>query len=90
MRMNRMITRKLREFSQVLRQTKSAGATNDELQSIKNEQLSEVYKMLTIHLGQPPQSFNWQVRNKDKDISRYENLTPQYFYSAHPIFVGFP
>lgn len=83
MRMNRMITRKLREFAQVLRKTKLGGATDDELQSIKTEQLSEVYKMLTIHLGQPPQSFNWQVRNKDKDFSRYENLTPESFYSEN-------
>ena len=68
MRMNRMITRKLREFAQVLRVTKLDGATDDQLQSVKAEQLGEVYKMLTIHLGQPPQSFDWQIRNKKKDF----------------------
>tara|TARA_Y100001970_G_scaffold264654_1_gene351476 strand:+ start:163 stop:1509 length:1347 start_codon:yes stop_codon:yes gene_type:complete len=83
MRMNRMITRKLREFAQVLRKIKSDGATDNELQSIKTEQLGEVYKMLTIHLGQPPQSFDWQIRNKKKEFSRYENLTPQSFYREH-------
>lgn len=83
MRMNRMITRKLREFAQQIRDAKSNGATDAELQSMKTDQLKEVYQMLTVHLGTPPDSFTWQVRNKDKDFSRFENLTPKSFYDNH-------
>ena len=42
--------------------------------------LSIVYKMLVIHLGQPPESFNWQVRDKKKNFHRYDDLTPKSFF----------
>lgn len=83
LRMNRMITRKLREFAHQLRKSKSTGANEDELQSMKEEQLKDVYQMLTIHLGTPPETFTWQIRDKEKDFTRFENLTPKSFYQDH-------
>ena len=83
MRMNRMVTRKLREYAKQLREAKHYGASDSELQNIKTGMLEEVYRMLTIHLGTPPESFNWQIRNKKKDFFRFEKLTPQTFYRDH-------
>ena len=83
MRMNRMITRKLREFAKQLREAKQDSASDSELQSRKTDMLEEVYQMLTIHLGTPPNTFNWQIRNKKKDFFRFEKLTPQTFYRDH-------
>jgi len=45
--------------------------------------LSTVYKMLVVHLGEPPQSFNWQVRDKKKNFHRYNDLTPKSFFNDH-------
>jgi bleomycin hydrolase len=45
--------------------------------------LSTVYKMLVIHLGNPPDSFNWQVRDNKKVFQRFKNLTPLSFFKDH-------
>ena len=39
--------------------------------------------MLTIHLGTPPKSFDWQVRNKKKKFLRFEGMTPKSFFDTH-------
>ena len=83
MRMNRMITRKLREFAKDLRHSIKNKINEKDLYNLKNNMLSTVYKMLVIHLGEPPKNFTWQVRDKKKKFLRYENLTPQDFFKDH-------
>jgi len=83
MRMNRMITRKLREFARVLREAHAGGSDVKELRAIKETMLSTVYRLLTIHLGNPPERFDWQIRDKDDQFKRFENLTPIQFFKEH-------
>jgi len=83
MRMNRMITRKLREFAKQLRESSQKSSSDSQLQSMKTDMLEEIYQMLTIHLGTPPNSFDWQIRDKKQSFSRFEKLTPQSFYNDH-------
>ena len=83
MRMNRMITRKLREFAKDLRDSIKNKITEENLFELKTTMLSTVYKMLVIHLGNPPDSFNWQVRDKKKVFQRFKNLTPLSFFKDH-------
>ena len=45
-----------------------------------------VYRMLAIHLGEPPREFLWQWRNKDKEFHRHGVITPSDFYRK---YVGF-
>ena len=82
-RMNRMITRKLRGNAKKLRDFKQRGVGNDELQTMKIEMLEVIFRLLVIHLGTPPDSFDWQVRDKDNNFHRFENLTPTSFYRDH-------
>ena len=81
--MNKMLARKLRENAHNLRKEFSKGASSETLNELKNSMIEEIFKMLSMHLGTPPKSFNWQVRDKNKKFSRYENLTPQSFYEEH-------
>ena len=81
--MNRLITRKLRENAMILRKQKTKGASDANLQETKVHLLEEIYKMLTIHLGNPPTSFDWQIRDKKRNFIRFENLTPTSFYNDH-------
>ncbi|MFW5697585.1 MAG: aminopeptidase C, partial [Fimbriimonadaceae bacterium] len=83
--MNTQITGRLREFACRLRQAAEAGTGEAELREQKEEMLAQVYKMLSIHLGTPPASFDWQWRDKDKEFHRREAITPQAFYEE---FVG--
>ena len=81
--MNRLITRKLRENAMLLRNSVNKGSSTSDVQQQKTDMLEEVYKMLTIHLGTPPNSFNWQTRDKKKNFLRFEGLTPTSFYKEH-------
>ena len=83
MRMNRMITRKLRENAIQLRNMKNKDASNNDILSKKKQMLEQIYKMLTIHLGNPPNTFDWQIRDKKKNFIKFENLNPNSFYSDH-------
>ena len=82
-RMNRLITRKLRENAKILRNLVNNGATDNDIADNKTIMLKEIYKMLTIHLGTPPNTFDWQIRDKKKNFHRFENLTPIEFYRNH-------
>lgn len=83
MRMNRMITRKLRGFAKDLRTGYEKGSDIKKLRAMKDNMLRIVYQMLTICLGTPPEKFDWQVRDKDKKFRRFENLTPKKFFEDH-------
>ena len=83
MRMNRMITRKLRENAIHLRNMKYKDASNNDIYSKKKQMLQQIYKMLTIHLGNPPNTFDWQIRDKKKNFIKFENLSPKSFYNDH-------
>ena len=83
MRMNRMITRKLRENAIVLRNMKMKQASDSDIFTEKKQMLEKIYKMLTIHLGNPPKNFDWQTRDKKKKFLRITNLNPNSFYNDH-------
>ena len=83
MRMNRMITRKLRGFAKDLRVAYGKGADTEKLRVMKEDMLRTIYQMLTICLGSPPEKFEWQIRDKDKKFHRFEKLNPKQFYKEH-------
>ena len=83
MRMNRMITRKLRENAIKLRDMKLQKAHDNQIFDEKKNMLEEIYQMLTIHLGNPPNKFDWQIRDKKKNFTRIKNLNPNSFYNDY-------
>lgn len=78
-----LLTVKLREYARKLRAMKKEGATNHTLQEEKTKMLAEVYKILAITLGEPPKSFDWNFRDKDKKFTSITGLTPQAFFKEH-------
>lgn len=81
--MNEHVTSKLREYACELRKAAAAGNEIQALQEMKQRQMSEVYRMLCIHLGEPPMQFEWQWRDKDKAFHRDGTLTPKEFYDKY-------
>jgi len=77
--MNRILCRKLREGASELRKMYQQGATEKELRTVKNEILTIVYRILSIHLGTPPKEFLWQWTDKEKKFHRDGMITPQQF-----------
>jgi bleomycin hydrolase len=76
-------TAKLREYACILRKAHSQGVPTANLREMKDEQMSEIYRMFVIHLGEPPSSFNWQWRDKDKAFHSDGILTPRDFYAKY-------
>src|SRR2546430_6166680 len=81
--MNDRVTMKLREYGARLRQAHGRGESMDSLKARKAEMMAEVYRMLCIHLGEPPSEFLWQWRDKDKKFSRGGTLAPREFYAKY-------
>jgi bleomycin hydrolase len=77
--MNDRVTYKLREDAARLRQAHLRGENEARLRTHKTAMLDEIYRMLCIHLGEPPAEFNWQWRDKDKEFHRDGTVTPQEF-----------
>ncbi len=84
--LNGHITGKLREYACLLRSMNKEGSSPAALREAKKGHMAEVYRMLSIHLGEPPTDFEWQWRDKDKAFHREGTMTPQEFYKK---FVGY-
>ena len=81
--MNRFLTRKLREFAWTLREMNKKGAKVLELRKEKEKMMSIIYSMLCVCLGDPPEKFDWQTRDKKKKFIRLTDLSPVDFYKKH-------
>jgi bleomycin hydrolase len=81
--MNYQIVFMLRDYACRLRKANAEGASLDDLESQKMAYMSEVYRMLCIHLGEPPSEFEWQWRDKDKEFHRVGKITPREFYKKY-------
>ncbi|MCW3055137.1 MAG: Aminopeptidase [Chthonomonadales bacterium] len=84
--MNDRVTNKLREYATQLRKAHADGYSHEHLRAQKEQMLEEIYRMLAIHLGEPPSEFEWQWRDKDKDFHRAGTLTPNEFYDKYVNF----
>jgi len=75
-----LLTSKLREYGLEIRELVTAGKKAEALNTRKIEMLGEVYKMLSIGLGTPPDTFVWRYKDKDDKISEAKTYTPLSFY----------
>jgi bleomycin hydrolase len=77
--MNARLLAKLRETARTLRGLVADGATPDAVRAAKDEALTVIHRMLSIHLGTPPTSVQWQWRDDAGNFHREDRLTPQEF-----------
>ena len=76
--MNYLLTHKLREFASILRGLKKLNITK--LREKKIEMISEIYTLLCMFLGNPPQKFDWSTKDKDNKFKRFSNIDALTFY----------
>ncbi len=75
--MNKLINRRIRRFAYEVKQTPEKA---DEL---KETALTELYGFLCTCFGVPPQTFSFDVMDKDGHYYRDDNLTPHSFYDKY-------
>ena len=78
-RMNQILLHLLRASAAELRELASNGASSTELDDHKATRMNDVWRILCIHLGTPPETFDWQWRDKDKKFHREGEMTPHQF-----------
>ena len=81
--MANLLKLKLREFGLELRA--AAKARPAELQEMKVRQLSEIYRILALCLGEPVKEFEWTRCDRDNNIVSRATYTPMGFYKE---FIG--
>ena len=82
---NRLMTALLRGWAQELRDAAAEGKSKERLGEMKEAKMVEAHRVLTIHFGKPPESFEWSYHDsgKDKKFHLFQDQTPLSFYKDH-------
>jgi bleomycin hydrolase len=80
-RMNSVLRYLLRQGAKSVRAAAADGG--EAARSEKAEILQAIYRVLCIHLGTPPEQFEWQWIDKDKQFHRDGVLRPQEFAAKY-------
>ena len=81
--MNTELKNILRSSACEIRAILEGGGTEDEARDHKEKRIADIWKMLCIHLGTPPKTFDWQWRDKDDKFHRKGRMTPQQFAAEY-------
>ena len=80
-RMARIISSKLREYGLELRDMVNSKTTAKAVQNRKEEMLCDIYRMLSMTLGEPVKEFTYAHVNKNgKQVGEPKKYTPKQFY----------
>ncbi|KAM9320328.1 bleomycin hydrolase, partial [Gastrophryne carolinensis] len=82
-RMNDILNHKMREYCLRLRNMVFSGSTKDEISEALDTMIEEVYRVVSICVGSPPETFTWEFRDKEKTYHKIGPVTPQDFYREH-------
>ena len=80
-RMARILSSKLREYGLELREMVNSKTSAKAVQNRKEEMLCDVYRMLSMTLGEPVKEFTYAHVNKNgKQVGEPKKYTPKQFY----------
>lgn len=82
-RLSGLIALKLREDGLKLRGMAAKGVKNGDLDNEKRKMLGEIYRMLSIGIGEPPVEFEWTRYDKNGKPVDTRTYTPQQFYKEY-------
>lgn len=82
--MNAVLKHKLRHDAAELRRL--AGPSLEAARNRKAVMVEEVYRLLSVFLGTPPERFDFAYRDAKKDFHALRHLTPERFFHEHVRF----
>jgi bleomycin hydrolase len=77
--LNRLLNTKLRKDACLLREMQHAGAAMTEIRAEKDRMVRELYALLCMCFGTPPERFVWEYRDKDGQFSRKETSALDFY-----------
>lgn len=81
--MNQLLTSQLRVWASELREAYSKGTEITKLRDRKQELLFEFYRILSYFLGEPPDFFSYDYRDKNEQRQSTNRITPVEFYKKY-------
>ncbi len=81
--LNNYLNKKLRKDAGTLSQLVADGQSEAALQEAKEGMLQEIYNFLATSLGTPPETFDFEYRDEEKNYHIDRGLTPQTFYDKY-------
>jgi len=81
--MNRILKSKLREFAKELYSAVSNHESDEDVQKRIKAHMSTVFRIVSICLGIPPESFTWQYYDKSKKACKIGPVSPLEFYNTY-------
>lgn len=83
MELNTVLSSYLSQAMKDLRTMVKEGKSTEEISKKKKDVLSAVYRILTISLGSPVSSFEYEYVDKDNHYVRLKRMTPKEFYDEY-------
>ncbi|WP_338217766.1 aminopeptidase C [Lacticaseibacillus salsurivasis] len=80
---NSVLNLKLRQAAAEIQKAAQAGQDDDALRALKQEQLSEIYRVVAYAYGNPPASFDFSYRDDKNNFHEDRGLTPKTFYEKY-------
>lgn len=81
--LNNYLNKKLRKDAVTLRRLIEQGEAAEAVQARKEDMLHEIYNFLAISLGTPPETFDFEYRDGEKNYHLDKDLTPLSFYEKY-------
>jgi bleomycin hydrolase len=81
--MNASLKELLRTTASELRALIESGVQSEDIRAHKEARMADTWRVLCIHLGTPPERFDWQWRDKDDEFHRVGTLSPQEFVAEY-------
>ena len=81
--MNTVLKDILRTSASEIRKILDDGGSNNEARRHKEGRMKDIWRVLCIHLGTPPEKFDWQWRDKDNEFHRKGTMTPLEFVDEY-------
>ncbi len=80
---NLVLAGKLRQYAARIREMAQTGQSLDAIQAARTTFLAELYQIMVVCFGTPPETFDWSYRNEDKQYFREQGMTPHQFYDKY-------
>lgn len=77
--LNDVLSKRLRKAAAAIITGSKTGLSVEGADQIRADALQDIYRVLVLTLGEPPQSFTWQYEDEEGDISKPVSYTPVEF-----------
>ena len=81
--MNAALVGRLRVGAKTLRDMHATRVSTADVEKSRREIIADVYTILRLHLGNPPERFDWQWTDDKKKFHREKGMTPKSFYRRY-------